>query len=72
MHAWYQPPEALLAMASTRDLPLLMPRLGEAVEPSRGPLVTPWWRAVDGARATNVATPTADETFPKAMPWPFD
>jgi L-ascorbate metabolism protein UlaG (beta-lactamase superfamily) len=46
MHAWDEPAETLLALAGAT--PLLMPRLGEAVEPSRAPTVTPWWRAPAG------------------------
>ncbi len=71
MHAWDQPPEALLAIATTRDLPLLMPRLGEPVEPSHGPLSAPWWRVVRGGHPVEPpATPAA--ALPDAMPFPFD
>jgi L-ascorbate metabolism protein UlaG (beta-lactamase superfamily) len=42
-HAWSEPAETLLAEGTTRGAPLVMPRLGEPVEPSE-PRVTPWWR----------------------------
>ncbi len=43
MHAWYEPAEALLAK---KPEGLLMPRLGEPVEPARAEAGTPWWRPV--------------------------
>jgi len=52
-----------------------MPRLGEAVEPSRAEVVTPWWREVDVLKRGKVSEPEeAPEpmTLAKAMPWPVD
>ena len=49
MHAWDEPAETLLSEGARRATPLLMPRLGEAVEPAHGPLASPWWRVVDNA-----------------------
>lgn len=43
MHAWYEPAEALLARNPEG---LLMPRLGEPVEPARAEAGSPWWRPV--------------------------
>jgi len=43
MHAWSQPADVLLAHASEG---LVMPRLGEPVEPARVEAVEPWWRGV--------------------------
>ncbi len=51
---------------------LVMPRLGEAVEPSRAEAVTPWWRAVDTRSAHAPAPEPEAMTLPKAMPWPVD
>ena len=45
VHAWDDPAETLIALAPRRQAHLVMPRLGEAVEPSRAGQVTPWWRA---------------------------
>lgn len=45
MHDWDQPVEELLALPLPERAHLLLPRLGEAVEPDRGPLSEPWWRA---------------------------
>ncbi len=72
MHAWDQPAEALLSMAPARGVQLVMPRLGEPVEPAHAEGVTPWWRGVDAAEpGTRHAEPDA-VTLPKSMPWPID
>src|SRR6266576_2077241 len=47
MHARDQPAETLYAHARDKGAQLVMPRLGEAVEPAHADVVTPWWRAVD-------------------------
>ena len=51
---------------------LMMPRLGEPVEPAYANPPTPWWRSVD----TVAPLPRRDEpepvTLPKEMPWPMD
>ena len=74
MHAWDDPAETLLAKAPKRGVQLVMPRLGEPVEPAQVERVTPWWRSVERAPARNAAnTPPTDETqLPKSMPWPMD
>jgi L-ascorbate metabolism protein UlaG (beta-lactamase superfamily) len=72
LHDWDQPAEVLLALGPKKNADLLMPRLGEAVEPGRGHALIPWWRAGDlrqGQRQPSEAPPL---TLPKAMPWPFD
>jgi L-ascorbate metabolism protein UlaG (beta-lactamase superfamily) len=74
MHAWDEPAETLFELAPQRGVRLLMPRLGEAVEPMRVETVTPWWRGVDtGAPTaqTPMQTPTSP-TLPPSMPWPID
>ena len=70
MHAWDQPAEALLELGPKAGAQLLMPRLGEAVEPAREPRVEPWWRAVDSS--SHQTTPQPGTTLPKAVPWPLD
>ena len=73
MHAWDEPAETLLELAPKSDAQLVMPRLGEAVEPAHADRVAPWWRAVDAMRGrTRVARDPASMTLPKAMPWPLD
>ena len=44
LHAWDAPAEQLIELAAARDVELVMPRLGEVVEPALAPMVTPWWR----------------------------
>jgi L-ascorbate metabolism protein UlaG (beta-lactamase superfamily) len=46
IHAWDEPPETLVQLAPSRGAQLVMPRLGEPVEPSRVERVDPWWRAL--------------------------
>lgn len=75
MHAWDQPAEALLAQAPALGVPLLMPRLGEAVQPAQAEGVTPWWRGVDTPGPMPVTPQQADEEaarLPKGVPWPAD
>ena len=84
MHAWDEPAETLLALAPARGAPLLMPTLGQPVEPAQHDgRVQPWWRGVDqrgaaapAAQAKPSAPPgqaaPAAEALPKGMPWPID
>ena len=51
LHAWDDPAETLLRLAPSQGARLVMPRLGEAVEPARAEGVHPWWRAVGAAEA---------------------
>jgi L-ascorbate metabolism protein UlaG (beta-lactamase superfamily) len=72
MHAWDQPAEALIELAPKAPGQLMMPRLGEPIEPAYAEEVAPWWRVVDAtARVPEPDTP-ASVTLPKAMPWPLD
>jgi L-ascorbate metabolism protein UlaG (beta-lactamase superfamily) len=72
VHDWDQPAEVLLALGPKKGADLLMPRLGEPVEPSQEHALTPWWRAVDVPEPGDQPTETPVMTLPKAMPWPFD
>ena len=45
-HAWDEPAERVVAAARAADVPLVMPRPGESIEPCEPPPVTEWWRAV--------------------------
>ncbi len=72
MHAWDQPVERLLELAAKDAVSLVMPRLGEPVEPSRAEAVEPWWRVVDSnSRRTGFFKPAAISVS-KAVPWPID
>ena len=73
LHAWDEPAETLLALAPRHDAQLVMPHLGEAVEPAHAERVVPWWRSV-AARGAGAA-PEADEgpsERSKALPLPLD
>jgi len=72
MHDWDQPVEALLTLGPKKGARLLMPRLGDPVEPARPPEVTPWWRAVDLREPRPQPSGTPVMTLSKEMPWPFD
>jgi L-ascorbate metabolism protein UlaG (beta-lactamase superfamily) len=77
LHAWDDPAETLLQLAPSVGVHLLLPRLGEAIEPSRAERPTPWWRAAAGEIvAAEEPTPTDDaatEGAPDApVPWPMD
>ena len=74
MHAWDEPIETLVKLAPKHGARLLLPCLGEAIEPVQTEGFTPWWRGVErGARS--LAPPrreAREEPLPKAMPWPVD
>ncbi len=72
LHAWDEPAETLLAHGPTQGAQLLMPRLGEPVEPAHQCELVPWWRAVDAVRRRPAAAPAAPTALPKSMPWPLD
>lgn len=72
MHAWDQPAERLLELAPKSDTHLLMPQLGQPVEPEHREPVAAWWRGVD-ARGNRPAESTEDEvTLSPSAPWPLD
>ncbi len=75
LHDWDQPAETLLDLGPKQGAQLLMPRLGEAVEPAHREPATPWWRAAEeSARGepAQAAEPEVQGQLPKAMPWPMD
>ena len=76
MHAWDEPANTLLAHADPAAAQILMPRLGEAVEPAVQRPVKVWWRDVDKAAAGRKRPPpeplAAQPTPPRDLPWPLD
>jgi len=48
IHPWNEPPETLVRLGTPAGVPLVMPRIGQPVEPSRSIGVDPWWRSVGG------------------------
>ncbi|WP_291009732.1 MBL fold metallo-hydrolase [Hydrogenophaga sp.] len=75
MHAWDEPADTLLAHALVPEQ-LLMPRLGEAVEPANTRPVQTWWRQPGGEQAVpamhSVQTPAPDGDPKRELPWPLD
>jgi L-ascorbate metabolism protein UlaG (beta-lactamase superfamily) len=72
IHDWDQPAETLLTLGPKKGAALMMPRLGEPVEPAHAQEVTPWWRAADLPESRQQPSEAPVMTLPKAMPWPFD
>ena len=68
MHAWDDPAETLLRLAPQQGVHLLMPQLGQPVEPAQVDSVTPWWRGVERAGAA----PAEAMSWPKSLAWPSD
>jgi len=61
IHAWDEPAEVLVKLAPTNAL-LIMPRLGQPIEPHHVQSIDPWWREVEqtetaAAPIEAVATP---------------
>jgi L-ascorbate metabolism protein UlaG (beta-lactamase superfamily) len=75
IHAWDEPAETLLKLAPHHSGHLLMPRLGQAIEPARAERVEPWWRAVS-ALDKHATEPNSVEQAPtaadEAIQWPID
>ncbi|MBD8874078.1 MBL fold metallo-hydrolase [Rhodanobacter sp. DHB23] len=76
-HAWDEPVEDLLALADPGDTALLLPRLGEPVEPVERREVQPWWRLGQpaGDRSPAHAEPSEaaiSEQLSDQLPWPLD
>jgi L-ascorbate metabolism protein UlaG (beta-lactamase superfamily) len=72
MHAWDQPAEVLLQSGSKAGARLVMPRLGEPVEPAHAEDVKPWWRAVDEVAREPEPEATVATALPRQMSWPID
>lgn len=72
MHAWDQPAETLLELAPKFGARLVMPRLGEPVEPAYAERVEPWWRGVDAVVRPAVFEPAPSVVLPQSVNWPMD
>jgi L-ascorbate metabolism protein UlaG (beta-lactamase superfamily) len=72
MHAWDQPAERLLELASHSGAELIMPILGQPVEPAHAELVKPWWREVDSMLVQPAPDMEREVALSKSVPWPLD
>src|SRR5262245_31847295 len=72
LHAWDEPAESLYTLGPKQGAQLLMPRLGEAIEPAHEHALLPWWRGVDSMPAIDQEAEPVPMTLPKSMPWPAD
>lgn len=76
LHPWDEPAEILVQRAPAAGANLLMPRLGQAVEPARVEGFDTWWRSTaaleKGRAASEPMTPTEAAAASEAMPWPLD
>ena len=74
LHAWDQPAERLLEVGPARGVELIMPRLGEVIEPADARAPRPWWRAVDAPVEAPVilGSPSDAPTILTALPDPID
>jgi len=80
IHAWDEPAETLLGLAPGCGAQLLMPMLGEPVEPARTPQVEAWWRTVTALEDPRAGIPAPPEERPTLPPladgsgveWPID
>lgn len=76
-HAWDEPVEDLLALADPDDTALLLPRLGEPVEPVERRPVETWWRRGKPGDDQRAVEPVHDEAanadrLSGQLPWPLD
>jgi L-ascorbate metabolism protein UlaG (beta-lactamase superfamily) len=74
LHAWDDPVESLLRLAPKQGARLLLPRLGQPIEPSHEHVIDPWWRGVEEASGnfSRAETARSDQDHPREMPWPID
>jgi L-ascorbate metabolism protein UlaG (beta-lactamase superfamily) len=73
VHAWDDPVEQLVALAPRHGARLVIPRLGEAVEPARAGRVDPWWRAIAALeRRDDPVEPARPEDQDPTITWPLD
>ena len=72
-HAWDEPAETVLALADRRNVPLMMPRLGESLEPAHAPVARAWWRSAKAARGAVAPEPSeAAVARLRDVPLPLD
>jgi L-ascorbate metabolism protein UlaG (beta-lactamase superfamily) len=72
MHAWDEPAEILLMHANPATSHLLMPKLGQPVEPGERRPVDPWWRTIGSDKIQQARDLAAEQSLRERLPWPLD
>ena len=73
MHPWDEPVETLLTLADPDHSHLLLPRLGQPVEPSQRRPVETWWREIASKNSGQPAEVSSEShKLQGKLPWPLD
>lgn len=72
MHAWDEPAESLLSLGANSGAQLVMPRLGQPIEPLHGGDIDPWWRSVDREISSDTRNAWLAPRLSRSVPWPLD
>lgn len=68
MHPWDEPAETVFRLAPSAGVSLVMPKLGQVVEPARAEEVDPWWRSVSSTRAPQLVGQTVSDEPVQRLP----
>jgi L-ascorbate metabolism protein UlaG (beta-lactamase superfamily) len=72
-HAWDQPAEALVELGARSNAQLVMPKLGQPVEPTlAGHRIDAWWRSVEGIVQPPPRPEVEEGKLASVAPWPLD
>jgi hypothetical protein len=72
LHPWDDPIEKLVELAPATGTRLVLPKLGQPVEPDHDTRIEPWWRGVDSRSGGTTIVEPPPESLPNGMPWPLD
>ena len=72
LHPWDDPIEKLVELAPKSGARLVLPKLGQPVEPAHDLRIDPWWRGVSAKPGKPAVVEPPPESLPNGMPWPID
>lgn len=72
MHAWDEPAETLFALGPQAGARLLMPHLGEPVEPAHDRPLFPWWREFAAGSHAPAPPERPPARLSERLSWPID
>jgi L-ascorbate metabolism protein UlaG (beta-lactamase superfamily) len=72
LHPWDDPIESLLRLAPKAGAKLVLPMLGQPVEPAHDRPIETWWRGLDSLPERTAIVEPPPESLPNGMPWPID